>query len=859
MNPREFAREPGYDLTIALTYSFDPVFFENVVLHDLRIGGSGSIVIAGDPHEVDSAITNSQLALEHLGRRYMLSPATHSNGAFHPKLMLRLGREDGQVLLGSGNLTSGGWGGNRELGTFWKIGPNHDDQGHWIISLLATIESWCSGERERDAISRAKLIPWIENLISEESEALPPVLYSQTGSTLAQQLAARWSGRRFKKLFLATGSSDDRGAMLRWAHDTFGVTQVVLAGTPSALSLEPKRLEKLPCDVRIKAFEEGLLHAKFYWFDGPDGPAAVFGSANCSAAAWLLDPGNGGNIETLVCFDEPERADFSEILSLFSGKTADPSSVLVKQKTEDEPDDADDDAGEVVYRITTLDWNAQFAIASFVITPAPPENAQVELVINDHSAEARGVASESGRYQSHYSDEFEPGVLFGYAIVKIGRKQHTTSERWADCVVELERSRAAVRTVDPLIGLEEERDSNGQRKLVNAIRLVVQTLFSDAGHFPDPTVFAKRRGKHESDDEADPIPALDPLKVLCDLSELERERETHARMKSHGSGGLSLSGILSLLFSSSSRGHIDHEADPTESDDDLPPQAKKKTSQPRSHEQLDELYVQRLADQVSEALHKLSSSEFADTCTAVQFVQATAFPLAVAELGRQQGWVSRERAEQWAIRLFAILFRGSGKGKGLLRKVKDRYEEADKSDVFEAAVGDGSLWAALVASLVNARWEGAGAEFEKALAIRELFREPSLLKTASAAQLLRYAKALRSKEATDMLTVHAPSIVGHLERLESELEPYWNSHLEAGSGSPVPVQFGDLLWRRGIGWAFGIGPSPAADRDAVRLRGNDTQVMKGYYLNASQLAKRMPSINKLIEGVVRKTQNIHDR
>lgn len=856
MNPRDFAREPGYDLTIALTYSFAPIFFESVVLHDLRIGGSGSIVIVGDPHEVDSAIASSQMALEHLGRRYMLSPATHSNGAFHPKLMLRLGREDGQVLLGSGNLTSGGWGGNRELGTFWKFGPAHDDQGHWIIPLLANIESWCSGERERDAIIRAKLIPWIEKLISEESDELPPVLYSRSGSTLAKQLAARWSGRRFKKLFVATGSSDDRGAMLRWAHDTFGVTQVVLAGTPSALSFEPKRLEKLPCDIRIKAVEDNLLHAKFYWFDGPDGPAAVFGSANCSAAAWLLDPGNGGNIETLVCFDEPKKADFSEVLSLFSGKTADPASVLMKQKAEDESDNVDDDTGDIVYRITTLDWNAQFAIASFVITPAPPEDALVKLVINDHSAEARCVANESGRYQSHYSDDFEPGVLFGSATIKIGRKQHKTSERWADCVVEFERSRSSVRTVDPLIGLEEDRDSNGQRKLVNAIRLVVQTLFSDAGHFPDPTVFAKQRGKQESDEEAEPVQALDPLKVLCDLSELERDRETHVRMKSHGSGGLSLSGILSLLFSSSGRGHIELEAEPTESDDDLPPPAKKKTPQPRSRDQLDELCVQRLADQVSEALNNLSTAEFADTCTAVQFVQATAFPLAVAELGRQQGWVSRERAERWSIRLFAILFRGSGKGKSLLRKVEDRYEEADKSDVFEAAVGDGSLWAALVASLVNARWDGAGAEFEKALAIRELFREPSLLKTASAAQLLRYAKALRSKEATEMLTIHAPSIVGQIEQLESELAPYWNSHLQAGLGNTVPVKSGDLLWRRGVGWAFGIDPNGWPDTDTVRFRGNETQVIKGFYLNVSDVAKKNPKVLNAIRTLADQTKSL---
>lgn len=857
MNPREFAREPGYDLTIALTYSFDPVFFEKVVLHDLRIGGSGSIVIVGDPHEVDAAILESQMVLEFLGRRYMLSPATHSKGAFHPKLMLRLGREDGQVLIGSGNLTSGGWGGNRELGTHWKIGPAHDDQGHWIIPLLASIKSWCSGVRERDAITRAKLIPWVEDLISEGSDEQPPVLFSQFGSTLAQQLAARWNGRRFKKLYVATGSSDDRGAMLRWAHNTFGVSQVVVAGTLSALSLEPKRLEKLPCEVRIKAIEEGFLHAKFYWFDGPDGPAAVFGSANCSASAWLLDPANGGNVETVVCFDEPDKADFSEILTLFSGKTSDPAAVLVKHKSDDEPDEQDDASDEVVYRITTLDWNAQFAIASFVIAPPPPDNARLELVINDISSEARCVATEIGRFQSHFSEDFEPGVLYGYAIVRIGRKQHTTAERWADCVVELERSRAAVRTVDPLIGLEEERDSNCQRKLVNAIRLVVQTLFSDAEHFPDPTVFAKYRGKDESADDSEPVPTLDPFKVLCELSEIERERESQTRMKSHGSGGLSLSGILSLLFSSGSRRHIEPEEDPTEPDDDAPLTNKKNPSQRRSQDQLDEIYVQRLADQVSEALDNLAKREFAEACTAVQFVQATAFPLAVAELGRQQGWVSRERAEQWAIRLFAILFRGSGKGKGLLRKVKERYEEADKSDVFEAAVGDGSLWAALVASLANTRWEGAGAEFEKALAVRELFREPSLLKTSSAAQLLRYAKALRSKEATEMLSVHAPSIVSRLEKLESELEPYWNSHLETGSGSPAPVQCGNLLWRRGIGWAFGIGPSPAADRDAVRLRGNETQVMKGFYLNVSQLAKREPRFTRLINDVIQETQAMY--
>ena len=854
MNPRDFAREPGYDLTVALTYSFDPVFFENVVLHDLRVGGSGSIVIVSDPDEVDAAISKAQWALEYLGRRYMLSPASHFHGAFHPKLMLRLGREDGQVLMGSGNITSGGWGGNRELATHWKIGPPHDDQGHWIIPLLANIETWCLGEREREAITRAKLIPWIEALISLESNEQPPVLYSQPGNTLARQLATRWGGRRFKKLMVATGSSDNRGAMLRWAHDTFGVTQVVVAGTPTSLSFEPKRLEKLPCGVRIKAFEEGFLHAKFYWFEGPDGPAMVFGSANCSAAAWLLDPAKGGNIETVVCFDEPDKADFSEILSLFSGKTADPAAVLVQHKSDDDPDENNENSEEVSYRITTLDWNAQFAIASFVITPPPPDNARLELIVNDTPSEAQCISIERGRFQSYFRDDFKPGVLYGYVTVRIGRKQHTTAERWVDCVLELERSRAAARTVDPLFGLEEERDSNGQRKLINAIRLVVQTLFSDAGHFPDPIVFARHRGIDASVEVSEPVRVMDPLTVLCNLSEMKLERGAHARLKSRGPGGLSLSGILSLLFSSGSSRNTEPKEDPNETGDGNPSPGKKVTAHRRNQELLDAIYIQRLSDQVSDALDKLAMPEFAESCTAVQFVQATAFPLAVAELGRQQGWVSREHAGKWAIRLFAILFRGSSKKTGLLNKIKERYDGANKSDVFEAAVGDGSLWAALVASLANARWGGVGADFEKALAARELFREPTLLKTSSAAQLLRYSNALRSKVATEMLSVHAPSIVIGLEDLESKLEPYWNAHLGVGTSSHAPFLEGDLLWRRGVGWAFVIGSSPTADQVAVRLRGNETHVMKGFYLNVSELARHEPRFAKLIKRVIQKTQ-----
>ena len=135
MNPRLFCRERAFHRTLLLTYSFDPIFFEQMVLPDLWAGRSGDILAIGDRAQVTEATAARAGQLWHLGKHYLLAPARHE-GAFHPKVILRLGAKDGAVMIGSGNLTSSGWGGNQELGTSWRIGPDHPDQGAWLHRFL---------------------------------------------------------------------------------------------------------------------------------------------------------------------------------------------------------------------------------------------------------------------------------------------------------------------------------------------------------------------------------------------------------------------------------------------------------------------------------------------------------------------------------------------------------------------------------------------------------------------------------------------------------------------------------------------------------------------------------------------------
>ena len=52
MNPRDFCRQRTFHKALLLTYSFDPVFFEQIVLPDLWAGRTSDILVLGDGNQV---------------------------------------------------------------------------------------------------------------------------------------------------------------------------------------------------------------------------------------------------------------------------------------------------------------------------------------------------------------------------------------------------------------------------------------------------------------------------------------------------------------------------------------------------------------------------------------------------------------------------------------------------------------------------------------------------------------------------------------------------------------------------------------------------------------------------------------
>jgi hypothetical protein len=95
------------------TYALSLSFFEAVVLDALVRGRGAQALILADVWGVRQSI--GEQGAQRVGKDYDVEPVSVSNGVFHPKISIFAADDDCHMLVGSGNLTFGGWGGSCEV------------------------------------------------------------------------------------------------------------------------------------------------------------------------------------------------------------------------------------------------------------------------------------------------------------------------------------------------------------------------------------------------------------------------------------------------------------------------------------------------------------------------------------------------------------------------------------------------------------------------------------------------------------------------------------------------------------------------------------------------------------------------
>lgn len=847
INPRVFCREKGYTKTIGLTYAFDPLFFERVILRDLWQGQSTDVTIIGDLGQLQKAISDCSNQLLFLGKKYLLSPAA-IRGTFHPKLLLRVGSKGAKLLLGSGNLTAGGWGGNHELGFTIDLAPNPESV-FIINSVLNGISPYITEGAVVEATGRLQEFDWFS---SGQQPVDNTVVITNPNLPLAEEVWKRWDGRRFDSLIIFSGSTDDKGAFIRWCYERFGIKKCILAVSERNSSLQPDLVKDIPVETKIAFFKGKPLHAKFYWFDGIDGQASIMGSANCSAAAWLIPPNSGGNVEAICIHDNPNPDDFNHILSLLPethlpiSDAPRPIDITECEKTNSE------------YHLLSVILNRALSTIVATFNSNLPENAIVKIhCLNSIYAEMTSIDRQMWLYEISESASWSEETLLAEVIITIDNIEFVTPLHWVNDIVSLSHAIRDKSILEPFKRLGEPKSSSENAKILNDIANVASVIFSDKGSFRDAHTSRKESEKVLGEDIK--VSAIKPEDLIRSLKDIHEQSKTSY---STGYGlNLSLIGVVRALFQEQEdQNNMDDEVEAA-NDSENPDYEDKEGDTSKINRKIGEKskkeepveiptekYRNTLLKQMDDFFSKMISNNFATSCTATKLVQAVAFPLAIALIGERGKWLSTAQARYLITKtvdaLFNINITGT-EGNGLIKIVGNKYRNEGFYNFFLQVIGDGSLWVTLTASLANIQWSDSVGAFEQGVLLKQVFDCNELRTDMSVTKLNLLISKSQIAKARELITLKAPKIVVSLRNIEDLLQNNADILLRE---SHIRSNEGDILWNKTARW--GVVKKVIKDNKVIaylHMRGEDKMIItKGYYINLRGACSVLPEIREYL-------------
>jgi hypothetical protein len=176
---------------------------------------------------------------------------------------------------------------------------------------------------------------------------------------------------------------------------------------------------------------------------------------------------------------------------------------------------------------------------------------------------------------------------------------------------------------------------------------------------------------------------------------------------------------------------------------------------------------------------------------------------------------------------------GTGNPVGLFQQVQDRYTALGKRDDFLRAVGEGTLWSALLASLSGMEEIPPRQLIRQATALAAVFACKELLAVASAEHISALFQSLIIKDAEVAVTDRAAKIADSLSHLTAFLSKHEDEiYHEQGGGRRTLQNANSILWSSKWGWKI-LPSSPA-------------QI---YISGVDMAAKEHPEVKKAIDAL----------
>lgn len=318
------------------TYALSLSFFEAVILDALTRGRAQDAIIFADISGVRAAL--GEQGARRAGRDYQIEPFAVETGVFHPKITALSADNDCHLLVGSGNLTFGGWGGNLEAvehlhpsfaadafddtAEFFELlaskpGIRHD-AGQTCEAIANDLRGAAVGGRRNGDIRL------LHNLDGAVGDKLVEFVEDLGGATRLVAASPYWNGTALDRL---CGQLRLDEAYIH-SHPA-GTVRGRLGGnwpTGAKSSVRPVLVDLLRDQTPRP------LHAKMFEIVCKHGRIVLSGSANATSAALS----SGSNVEACVIRIDREPS---------TGWTVDPTSAPEPMEVSDDGDDEEDLTG----------------------------------------------------------------------------------------------------------------------------------------------------------------------------------------------------------------------------------------------------------------------------------------------------------------------------------------------------------------------------------------------------------------------------------------------------------------------------------------------------------------------------------
>ena len=294
------------------TYALSLSFFEAVILDALvRGAGRAQALVLADVDGVRASI--SEQGARFVGKDYEVEPIAVTNGVFHPKVSIFISVDECHVLVGSGNLTFGGWGGNCEVLEHLHPGFAAD-----AIADTADFFEQLSGNtrvRHGAAAQCSEIAASLRWSVRGRSRKGDVRLLHNLARSLAEQIAASAADLGGAQRLVAAAPFWDSGAAVDRLCDSLNLQEVFVHShahgcvTGSVGNNWPRGAKRSVHSVRVRVMDTRdeaarLLHAKAFELRCKRGRLLISGSANGTAAA--LDA--SCNVEACVMRIQRERS-----------------------------------------------------------------------------------------------------------------------------------------------------------------------------------------------------------------------------------------------------------------------------------------------------------------------------------------------------------------------------------------------------------------------------------------------------------------------------------------------------------------------------------------------------------------------